>query len=391
MTRIHDAVPVPDLAAGRCQAIVHRYAEAVQSSLVKSLGAAGEGRLAELVATPIVVGRNYWRPELGVARTNVRSGEAKLGAVHWIAAFLGRDVSMRLHLEPGARLLFDGTAWSAQSSTEVVIENGSLSLESTERRIDMMHTDGAWRVAGLEPAIDCAGQPAYASTMNGAGVSGTYPNPFDWRIRTLEKGECEGSRASVESMYRDAFCAIAKSTAYGKWISSTIAGAVLTLGDAEVASTDPSFPGLVVLKNASSRVEALGRLADASSQQKLFQLAMLSPPTEQGREEIHYLRSRRTYTTTRRLLASAMQHVNAIGALTALDIPDEDGSLRGVVASRRLLLESECWAALDASKSLTDQGAELWSDLKVLASDLFSYVGSASHKSHHRIEESAET
>ncbi len=66
---------------------------------------------------------------------------------------------------------------------------------------------------------------------------------------------------------------------------------------------------------------------DAASQQKLFQLSLACELVAKDEEEIHYVPSRRTYVTTRRLFAAAHQHVNAIRALAALKARRLEGQL----------------------------------------------------------------
>lgn len=389
MSPEHQTCPVPDVASGRCQAIAYRYAEAVQSDLVLSLEAAGEVRLAELVGTPIAVDVNHWRPEVGIARVNIRNGDPLVGAVHWISAFLACPPDISIPLPPGSKIFLDGSTWCLPSPTHVAISSESIHLDSGETRVQLERREGVWRRQGFADFMPRTVRPLNVSVMDGAGVPGLYPNPFNSNVQVMTVEDSHGSNKAVELSYRRAFALVSElSNPHAKWISSAVAGAVLTFGDSEVSSSDPSYPGLIALKNVASATEAVGRLADAASQQMLFMLAMAFPPTELGREEIHYLKSRRTYTTTRRLLASAFQHINAIAVLTALRVEDEASLLQEAVSARRLLLESECWPALEASKGLTIEGKALWSDLRDLATLLFSSPGNVGRVSTQRIEES---
>lgn len=360
-------MPVPSLESGRCQDIVGRYARAVQASLASALEASGEAQLAEIVSQSLIADRNLWRPELGVIRQCVRSGQEMVGALHWAAAFAEQPLNLRFELAPGARILIDGHGLQFDSAVSVSVCDNLLAMQSTEVHVTLVRKGDLWVRSDSSDDRPHPSWPRYTSTIDGVGVPGTYPDPIGHKARCLSPDHPEG----VYDAYRDAFALIGSSTSpYGEWIRSTTTGVVLTSGDAEVSSTDPSFPGMVVLKNVASTVEAVGRLADATSQQKLFQMALAFAPTVSGGEEIHYLRSRRTYTTTRRLLASALQHVNAIGALSSFTFLDDARVLGQTIASRRLLLECECWPALDASKTLTQHGAQLWRDLKRAADSL---------------------
>lgn len=385
----HDlALPVPDPASRLCQTIVDRFAMAVHESLIAALVASSETHLAQLVESAPALGQGTWRPELGVIRQSVRAGNAKAGAVLWLAAFADSGAEFEVTLPAGSRLLLDGNAWQFESEVTAAFRGATLRLRSTTT-FELTRRAGVW-VEG-EFQVNAGAWPRFVSGMEGVGVSGAFPDPFRCNARAWHMAEEGDSSIGVPQAYADAFGLIGNSQSpFARWIASTVAGVVLTSGDAEVSSTDPSYPGLVILKNAANTPEAIGRLADATSQQKLFQLALAFAPTEPAVEEIHYLRSRRTYTTTRRLLSSAFQHVNAVGALTSFDFAQSQAS-RQIVAARRLLLESECWAALDASRTFTPHGAQLWADLKRVAERLFTAPTPRSLAVQRKTEEATET
>lgn len=362
---VSSASPVPSLHSAQSQAIVERFAEMVQNSLVKSLADAGETRLMEFVRRPLITGKNYWRPELGISRQNVRAGQLILGAVHWICGVMADRVDINVSLEPGSKLFLDGSTWCFQSATRVAISGGVLEIQSPETAVRLVKSQGGWRQATLMAAQKSSADHPYLARIQGEGVAGVYPNPFDWNCQAIDSQTPSPDGSSLPDEYTALLPLLNGDSEFSSWIASVVAGIVVTSGDAAVASTDPGFPGLVFLRKAPGAAEAAESLVDAASQQKLFQIAMAFPLTEPGREEIHYLPSRRTYTTTRRLLSAALQHVNAIGALVEIrDVVDATESMHELVSARRLLLEAECWQALEASKTLTRRGAELWTEIK---------------------------
>jgi hypothetical protein len=337
----------------------------VQNSLVKSLADAGEARLMEFVRRPLISGKNYWRPELGISRQNVRAGQPILGAVHWICGFLADQADIDVSLEPGSKLFLDGSTWCFQSAARVAVTRGVLDIRAAEIAVRLVQSQGRWRQAALMAPPESSADRPYLARIEAAGVAGAYPNPFDWSCQAIDGLIPSPDRVNLSEEHAALLPLLEGDSEYAAWITSVVAGIVVTSGDAAVASTDPGFPGLVFLRKASGAAEAAERLVDAASQQKLFQIAMAFPLTEPGREEIHYLPSRRTYTTTRRLLSAALQHVNAIGALVGMrDAVTATESVHELVSARRLLLEAECWPALEASKTLTPHGAVLWAEIK---------------------------
>lgn len=353
---IVDALSTPHTSVSRevSRSISLRLAERVQASLVRCLTKLGHGQLAEQVEQAPADPQGAWRPEVGlVAR---RTGEEcpVVAALQWLGAFGRPGLHVEVYVREPSAILHEGEIYPVSGSVSLRVNESSRSAGS---RVLLLGNRGAEKTSANHSASPSWSYSPYIAEVE-SGAPGSYPDPIALAARRMQHSEAE-----TTEVWR-AYEAVAEDPDYGPWVASVVRGVLITSGGSAISSTDPEYPGLVALPGTAGALESFERLVDAASQQKLFQLSLACELVAKREEEIHYVPSRRTYVTTRRLFAAAHQHVNAIGALASLNAHRLEGQLAKRIATRRLLLDTECFDQLDESTSLTEEGHAVWRNLK---------------------------
>lgn len=315
---------------------------------------------------------HYWRAELGAMTAACNAGNAELAALQLITMHPRNDFTVQLDIRKTGHLYMDGIIVPIQGRVEVLLEadrlqlsreNDTLLFSMTQGRWtpEEMPLDSVWRVHGLRAA-----HPRYVieSTITNPesvfSVIGRYAFRRDAKPADAESvTECLDVLGST-LQYIETY-----SKTYQSWFRESIDGLVLTTGKSATSMTSPLFPGLVALNMGYEALDYAEVLTSAASQQKLHQLSLVSALTLPGREEVRYLPTRRSYTTSRRALTSAHDHVNAIRMLSDLSLIEglsDQIALR--IETRKLLLATDCIPILERSDILTPAGQELWRCLR---------------------------
>jgi len=346
--------------------VATKYFERVRQRLVKVLQVRERGLLAEQVARLRPHTDRGWRPEVGMIAAFIQR-DPGLAALQCVLASHPTEVELCAEITAPALLFVDGYLVHVNGFTKLALNNNELTIASGEDLTELHYLAGRWqlkrqqgtrRVHGLE--ID---GPRYIVESGISGQLGLFPDPLMERSTT-----CTGALEFVHALEIASTWLTTGSPTYRRWLSSAIDSIILVSNDASVRLSSPEFPGLIALYNGLSPLEYVDLLISGCCHQKLFQLALLSPLTEIGIEEVHYVPLRRTYVTARRALAAAHEHVNVLLALNQLrDVVDAPRELLSKIERRTILLETDCVPILDRSEALTSNGNELWESLKHLA------------------------
>ncbi len=328
-----------------------RLAERVQASLVRCLSRLGHEQLADVVEQSPADPLGAWRPEVGLAARRAGDECPAVAALQWLGAFGRPGLHIEVHVPEPSAVFHDGEIYPVSGSVSLSVNESSGSDSS---RVVLLGNRLMEKTSARCAAS--SGSPYIAEVES--GTPGSYPDPIGLGGRRMQHSEAGATKA-----WR-AYEAVAEDSDYGPWVTSVVRGLLIARGGSAIASTDPGYPGLVALPGTAGTLESFERLVDAASQQKLFQLSLACELVAKDEEEIHYVPSRRTYVTTRRLFAAAHQHVNAIRALAALKARRLEGQLEKRIATRHLLLNTECSDQLDESTSLTEEGRAVWRILK---------------------------
>ncbi|MGH8083764.1 MAG: hypothetical protein ACREPV_00615 [Lysobacter sp.] len=356
---------------GASAVIAGKHFERVRQRLLCQLEASSQHGLALALAAARPAADACWRADVGIAATACASGSATLAALQLILMARPQTLELSVALEAPGRLFLDGCVLPVQDEVVVCADADGLHLPRGGGSACVDAATGRWNITAVPD--DEAGRvhtlhsaPArYLIESGRAGSSSIFPNPMDTRSG---HGRMPETAASIRAIDLAFATLTANSAARQAWFASAIDGVILTHGEAEVGISSPDFPGLIALNTGRNLLDYAETIIAGTCHQKLFQLALVFALTQPGVEEVHYVPSRRSYTTTRRALAAAHEHVNVIAALRDMaTAPEAPSGIRGHIERRMLMLETDCVPALDTSAVLTDAGACLWRRLRELA------------------------
>jgi HEXXH motif-containing protein len=355
--------------------VANQWSERIQRELVQSLLVKGHASVAGKITNLRPPESLRWVPELGFAARANRNGDAALGALQFVVACVGNGehVSVQAKIGAPSHLFLHGwllpvagvcTVSSVQGDLELTSDVGYARFSSQQGGFVPLETPASpWSVANLGQAA-----PSYAIQTNLPLVEGVYP----W-LRSDEHSD-QSLRQDitmtriVESLRETLGFLHQNSARYAAWVTGAVAGVLLTSEGQDRAISSSEFPGLVALGPSTSVVACAETLVGQACQQYLRQCLLIAPLVSEGTEEIHYLPMRRTYVTTRRLLATAYEHANALALLYDLqrDVTRAD-EIRERAMLRKLLYKTECAAHLAQASTLSRAGRSLWERVEALA------------------------
>jgi HEXXH motif-containing protein len=333
------------------------------------------GALAVAMAELDSGASHYWRAELGAMTAACNAGNEELAALQLITMYPRNALTVQLDIGNAGHLYIDGIIVPVQGRVEVRLEANRLQLgrEKDTLLFSMAHgrwipeetpLDSVWRVHGLHAA-----HPRYVIESSITSPESVFPVIGRYAFRRDAKPVDAASVTACLDVLGSTLQYIETySKTYQSWFRGSIDGLVLTTGNSATSMTSPLFPGLVALNMGYDALDYAEVLTSAASQQKLHQLSLVSALTLPGREEVRYLPTRRSYTTSRRALTSAHDHVNAIRMLSDLSLIEglsEQVARR--IETRKLLLATDCIPILENSEILTPAGQELWRCLRDVA------------------------
>jgi len=296
-----------------------------------------------------------WRPEVGLAASALKAGRADLAALQLLvtAPQVGAGGS-QVNLSHAGPLLIDGRLLHAE---------GHMSVEACSRR-----SDSAW------PVFPMSGSgPRYVVDSGLPGYVGVFPWPRAARLRLMEPRPNHEDRASavIGVLTRALDLIRTECPPFWHWLEGVVDGFLLTNSRAFTGVSSPDFPGLVAIGISDSEVEYVELLATQVCHQRMFQLLLVAGMTAGENEEIHYLDARRSYVTTRRMLAAVHEHVNVIRLLLAIDWQGDQKEVVHRQVQRRLLaLNAHALPIVRKSRTLSEQGRALGDALETIASSL---------------------
>lgn len=351
-------------------AVAQKYFEQAQRRVLSLLAGGLPNSLIRGLETMAVSPATAWRPEMGMAIAACNAGNATLAAFQLVILTAPLEIECSGQVGAGS-LLLDGWLIPVHGEVSIRASSGILHISSASGVALFAIKDGRWNLS--EEAVDrdwvvysaLSGRPRYIVDSGIPGSSRMFPQLGGKGPHALQGGtRSRKDVANTINTLNVALQSINDSKGYGEWMSSAVDGLILTTGDVSVGVSSPNFPGLVALNLKGSALEYAETIISAVCYQKLFQLAMLYALTEPGTEEIHYIPERRSYTTTRRALAAAHEHVNAIVMLKSFNAETMDMDLvRSRIRKRALMLSTDCVPALEKSSILTIAGKNLWSRL----------------------------
>lgn len=360
------ATPVEPGSVAASLAVGQKVFEQVKSQLVRMLRLSSLSELA-IHIDGLEPSQSCWRPEMGIAVA--RSPESlKLAALQFALVARPGDRELTVVLDAPGRLFLDGNAWQVRDEVVFRMDCESVEVRSSTGVASFRFEFGNWEVARfpeagafLAKAIGNS-HPRYVIELCEHSSLGQFPNPVNAKSESMQHSSWADE--SINEIALALKLVGESSPAYVAWLASVVNGIVLVKGKG-ISVCSPDFPGLIALQSGLAAIDYVELMICAASQQKLYQLARVFPLTEPGVEEVTYIPARRTYVTTRRVLAAAHEHVNVISLLMTLS------SGAGVctdierrVQARQLMLEINCMPVLDASRILSISGSELWTRLR---------------------------
>lgn len=310
-----------------------------------------------------------WRPEVGLVSAACTSGHTELAALQLAVMCADASASVRARVEPTSPLLVDGWLVPVQGDVVVQADVGGMSIKSGLGAVSF-RTEGR-RLVGASPdsgsfwRVNPTGsrQPRYVIESPLSFSSGIFPWPVKFAGPVLGKDPQDSvpMSRSMDALSRAMVLIDETSAGYAEWIGSATDGLVLAAGPVRAGISSPDFPGLVALSSLGDELDHAEAIVAEACHQYLFQLLLVTPLTEAGVEEIHYIPVKRSYLTTRRALVAAHAHVNVILMLRQLEKrPEHHASAKLRIARHQLTLDTDCMPALRASKQLTEAGRELY-------------------------------
>jgi HEXXH motif-containing protein len=332
--------------------VARKVFERTRARLAQALAASARDDLAARIAVLSPPDGSAWRPELGLAEGAFSRGQLDLAALQ-LAAMAGGTHELRVQLDEAALLLVDGRLLVARDEVTLTREPRMAQVASPAG------TPACWPSQSL--ADD---GPRFAIAAPSALASGAFPWPASAPGADAATA-CPGFSDSVATLSGGLQLLRECAPPFAQAIGAVVAGVVFAAGPPRSGVSSPDLPGLVALGVDGTGLDHVEALLVEACHQYLFQLLLVEPLTQPGAEEIHYVRVRRAYSTTRRALVAAHAHVNAILMLRRLQRRPElaaDAALR--IARHRLMLDSDSLPALASSRSLTDAGAALHARLR---------------------------
>lgn len=352
--------------------IATKLLESTVARLIPVLDQAGHGQLVAALSSSRPRRPGAWQPALGIGSAASRTGHQLLGALHLMSMMQPEaPFELTVPLDRPGTLYLDGHLLPVGHHVTVTADLTGLQFKSQGATAKLESETGQWLLANVEGGLRAVRPFArriarYVAISSVKGSSSVFPDPMRHSPLGAEpSGPLEGDLLHVEA----ALSALAGSANEQlQWLEESVDGLLLVSGEAAALSS-PDFPGLLALAPGKSVPDYIEAIAGGACHQKLFQLALVSALTKPGREEVHYVPARRSYTTTRRALAAAHEHVNVIGTLRGLTQRPSPwaSSLLERIERRRLMLAIDCVPALDSSAILTEAGSLLWRRLQDVA------------------------
>jgi HEXXH motif-containing protein len=318
-----------------------------------------------------------WQPELGIAQKLADSNPIAAALQLTVAAAGVDDIAVCL---PEAAVVYlDG--WFVQLPAEgcVRLAEGTMEFEDGGERVAFGRMQDQWWPSNGGHAgqqVLASGSPAFRHVVKlrckgSTGMFPTLPDPSSPRAETVADVNMDGS--SSAELARALALLQSLPDGVARWVHQATHAIWFSGGPAPVASSSPLYPGAVALRESGTWQGYFEAIASSVAQQKLHQLLLLEPLTENGAEEVHYVPPFRSYITTRRALAAAYEHAHVVrllhAAANAAPGPAAE-AMRRRALRRALRLDAECAAALDASRALGPVGSALWKDIKEFCYDL---------------------
>lgn len=357
-----------DIAAAVSQKWMARSLTKIRAALAQ----AGEADLAELLARDLPPRSSAWRPEFAMAERAAAQGQYALAVMQVaMACDPGAD---GLHLSATcpreACLYLDGWLFPVEGACKLAIQSHQINLTSARGRHVFRFEQTGWapETGASPPGWECERLSCTAPRTLIRAVLPSSQGVFPWpdqrvmlnivRGRDVGTAHAPGSaeiRAALERLARSA-------PGYRDWVAGAIDTMVVLHGE---PSSSADFPGLVVLGQQTSSLDACESLVMLAAPQYFSRLASIIEIVQPGAEEIHYVPERRSYVTTRHLLAHAHEKANLIAMLGALASSCAEARRRW--ALRRMQFAVEFQQLLRDARSLTPAGAAFWSRLQQLA------------------------
>lgn len=312
-----------------------------------------------------------WRPEIGIAAAAVGRGDPELAALQIALAYDDIE-SYEVPVSTAGCVYLDGSIIRVSGKSALERNDGFLKLSSSEGAQEFISASGMWveqrSIPGDDWRIQGLGfsRPRYCIASGHKASSGIFPSVLRNKTVTspsMSSVDTGGSERVAE--IENALALLCDSNAYSGWLSGVVDGILVTPSGTSPGSSSPEFPGLIAVgRDDLGVLRRLEQLVGAACQQYLFQLSLVYALTDAGREEVAYVHSRRSYTTVRRALAAAHEHVNIILLMNEIEKScDNPGAARVRAERRRVMLMSECNHVLSGSAVLTDEGRYLWDRL----------------------------
>lgn len=316
-----------------------------------------------------------WRPEIGMALSACDAGKIMLAAFQLLVTRASTQVRFSGNLEKSS-LFVDGWLIQVEGATSVLSGGGLLQVRSALGEVNFLDIGNWWELVGASADSgwivyrSAVSRPRYIVRSDIPGSSKMFPAiGKSAGLQALsDRSPCNEMASGATKAINAALIGIERSGNYGGWLATAVDGIILTGGDVPVGISSPNFPGLIALNDQGSVLDYAETIVSAVCHQKLFQLAMIHALTEPGKEEVHYVPERRSYTTTRRALAAAHEHINAICMLNGFQDPSVPSELIDIrIRKRELMLMVDCVSPLEKSEILTPAGKHLWQHLKSLS------------------------
>ncbi|MET0890408.1 MAG: hypothetical protein ABWY09_09750 [Stenotrophomonas maltophilia] len=353
----------PDDASAQ---VAHGYAMQVRRRIQSMLERTGTDPLVLDAMMPACL-RPGWRPEVGMA-AHLCTTRPQLAALQFIAAVASHAVPADVTLELGApgRIYVDGHRLEVAGTTTVRVETSTLELESQRGHWSLRH-DGT-RFSVLSSPV--GGERCVLRWRPGSGLrylvdvgightEGVFPDPLAC-AGTVPGLSRNDFRVAVQGITEAMEIIHEASASYAAWIDTVIDGVLVTRDALDCGLSSPGHPGLLAVRSGREPLDYVEMIVAAAAQQKLLQIAMITPLGEQGREQLHYLPHRRWYNTSRRALASAHEHHNVSRVLACIAARSgADGALRRRIARRQLMLALDGRQPLQRDHALSAAGARL--------------------------------
>ncbi|WP_295571811.1 hypothetical protein [uncultured Stenotrophomonas sp.] len=335
--------------AGASGQVARLYFERVRQRILEQLDDAAHRDLRHAMAVFDPPASSCWRPAVGLA-----------------ASMLQRTpVLAALQL-----LLMDGD--ELPSLDTALAEEGVLYIDGRAMQVNAHQQPTRLRdVGGVIPAA----LPPCPSPVEAEGVAligprylvphGPSPAAVFPDLLQSAPNPSSPASASSEALQQAVALLAAASPHYAAWVASVVDGLLMTQGPAECVLSSPAHPGLLAVREGRDVLDYLELLVVGACQQKMFQLALLGRLSEPGDEQLHYLAHRRWYTSSRRALLAAHEHVNVLQLLNDVHALDpSDAELPRRIARRCLMFDLDCMLPLERDRTLTALGRQLWTQLR---------------------------